>query len=58
MVLAELGQKITSALRKLNEKTIVDEKLLGEILTDIASALLSADVNIKYVAKLRDSIKT
>jgi signal recognition particle subunit SRP54 len=32
--------------------------LLNEILTDIASALLSADVNIKFVAKLRDSVKT
>lgn len=37
---------------------MVDEKLLAEILTDIASALLTSDVNIKYVAKLRDSIKT
>jgi signal recognition particle subunit SRP54 len=36
----------------------VDDKLLGELLTDIASALLSADVNIKYVARLRDSVKT
>ena len=58
MVLAELGQKLTSALRKLNQATVIDEKLLGEILTDIASALLSADVNIKYVARLRDSVKT
>ena len=58
MVLAELGQKISGALRKLNTATIIDEKLLGEILTEIASALLSADVNIKYVAKLRDSVKS
>ena len=27
-------------------------------MTEIASALLSADVNIKYVAKLRDAVKT
>jgi len=27
-------------------------------LTEIASALLSSDVNIKYVMKLRDSVKT
>jgi len=27
MVLAELGQKITSALRKLNAATVIDEKV-------------------------------
>jgi len=37
---------------------VIDEKILNEILTEIASALLSADVNIKYVAKLRDGVKT
>lgn len=45
-------------MRKLNQATVIDEKLLNEILTEIASALLSADVNIKYVAKLRDAVKT
>lgn len=58
MVLAELGQKISKALKKLSEATVIDEKLLNEILTEIASALLGADVNIKYVAKLRDQVKT
>lgn len=58
MVLADLGTKISNALRKLNQASVVDEKLLTEILTDIASALLGADVNIKYVVKLRDSVKT
>jgi signal recognition particle subunit SRP54 len=58
MVLAELGQKIGQALRKLNQASVIDDKLLQEILTEISSALLSADVNIKYVVKLRDSVKT
>lgn len=58
MVLAELGQKIGQALKKLNAATVIDDKLLMEILTEIAGALLNADVNIKYVAKLRDSVKT
>jgi signal recognition particle subunit SRP54 len=57
MVLAELGQKLTGALKKLNQVTVVDDKVLGEILTDIASALLSADVNIKWVQRLRDQVK-
>jgi len=58
MVLAELGQKISGALKKLNQVAVVDEKILTEILNDIASALLSADVNIKFVARLRDAVKT
>ena len=58
MVLAELGQKIGAALKKLNAANVIDDKLLHEILTEIASALLTADVNIKYVVKLRDSVKT
>ena len=58
MVLAELGQKISGALRKLNQAQVVDDKVLQEILTEIASALLSADVNIKYVARLQTSVKT
>jgi signal recognition particle subunit SRP54 len=58
MVLAELGAKIGQALKKLNSAQTIDDKLLNEILTEIASALLTADVNIKYVAKLRDSVKT
>jgi len=40
MVLADLGAKITAALRKLNTASTVDEKLLNEIVTEIASALL------------------
>ncbi len=58
MVLAELGQKLSSALKKLNTVTVVDDKVLQEILTDIATALLSADVNIKYVKRLQDHVKT
>jgi signal recognition particle subunit SRP54 len=58
MVLAELGQKISTALRKLNQATVIDDKLLNEILNEIGGALLSADVNIKFVARLRDQVKT
>ena len=58
MVLAELGQKLSTALKKLNTVTVVDDKVLQEILTDIATALLSADVNIKYVKRLQDHVKT
>jgi signal recognition particle subunit SRP54 len=37
---------------------VVDDKVINEIMSEIASALLSADVNIKFVVKMRDSVKT
>ena len=58
MVLAELGSKIQDALKKMNKAIAVDDKLLQEILQDIAMALLNADVNIKYVAKMRENVKS
>jgi signal recognition particle GTPase len=36
----------------------MDEKLLNELLTDIASALLSSDVNIHYINDMRNAVKT
>ena len=56
MVLAELGQKITSALRKLNAATVIDEAVLSEVLKEICNALLGADVNIKQVVTLRTNV--
>lgn len=56
MVLADLGQKLAGALRNLNNASVVDEKVLKKVLTEISMALLQSDVNIKYVKKLKDSI--
>ena len=58
MVLADLGAKITAAMRKLNSKQTIDETVLNELLTEIASALLQSDVNIHYINKLRNAVKT
>ena len=58
MVLADLGAKITAAMRKLNNKQTIDEATLNELLTEIASALLASDVNIHYISKLRNAVKT
>ena len=57
MVLAELGSKISSALSKLNQKTVIDEAALEECLKEIATALLQGDVNVRYVLKLRENIR-
>jgi signal recognition particle subunit SRP54 len=58
MVLAELGLKIASALKKLNTATVIDEAILSEILKDIGNALLAADVNLTQVIKLRENVRT
>jgi len=56
MALAELGQKITSALKKLNTASVIDENVLNDIVKEISNALLSADVNIKQVITLRTNV--
>jgi signal recognition particle subunit SRP54 len=58
MVLADLGKKINAALSKLNKATVIDEEILKEILSEICNALLQADVNVKYVLKMRQNITT
>lgn len=55
--MAELGTKIQDALQKMNKALAIDDKLLQEVLQDIAMALLNADVNIKFVAKMRENVK-
>jgi signal recognition particle subunit SRP54 len=56
MVLAELGQQISDALKKLNKASVIDDKLLDEILKEICNALMYSDVNIKYVMELRKTV--
>mmetsp|Transcript_14949 Transcript_14949/g.28939 ORF Transcript_14949/g.28939 Transcript_14949/m.28939 type:complete len:496 (+) Transcript_14949:82-1569(+) len=57
MVLAELGNKITGALRNMSNVTLVDDTVLENCLKDIATALIQSDINIKLVKKLRDNVK-
>ena len=58
MVLADLGAKISAAMRKLSSKQTIDQEALNELLTEIASALLTSDVNIHFINKLRNAVKT
>ncbi len=57
MVLAELGRKITSALRALGNATIINEDVLNNLLKEICTALIESDVNIKLVKQLRENVK-
>lgn len=58
MVLAELGEQISNAFKKLNSASKIDDKLLDEILKEICNALMYSDVNIKYVVDLRKTVNT
>ncbi|KAL3874698.1 hypothetical protein ACJMK2_037673 [Sinanodonta woodiana] len=58
MVLADLGRKITSALRLLSNATIINEEVLNEMLKEICTALIQADVNIKLVKQLRENVRS
>ncbi|XP_011497431.1 PREDICTED: signal recognition particle 54 kDa protein [Ceratosolen solmsi marchali] len=58
MVLADLGRKITSALRSLSNATIINQEVLNSMLKEICAALLEADVNIRLVKNLRENVRT
>lgn len=57
MVLADLGKKITSAIRKMSEAPVIDEETMAAMLKEIAVALMQADVDVKIVKELRENIK-
>lgn len=56
MVLVELGKKINTALSKLNKASTIDEGILKEVLQEISIALLTADVNARFIKTMRDNI--
>ncbi|KAJ8604657.1 hypothetical protein CTAYLR_006515 [Chrysophaeum taylorii] len=58
MVLAELGNKLSAALQKMQAVTVVSEEVIDRMLGEVARALLEADVNVKIVGELRKAIKT
>jgi signal recognition particle subunit SRP54 len=53
MVLQELGGRITAALRKMSDATLVDKAVIDSCMKEICGALLTADVNVKLVSELR-----
>jgi len=56
-VLSELSGKITGALLKMRNATIIDDSVIDEMLKEICNALVAADVNYKAVGTLRANIK-
>ncbi|KAL8709519.1 MAG: hypothetical protein Q9220_005761 [cf. Caloplaca sp. 1 TL-2023] len=58
MVLQDLGRRINSAVSDLTRSPNLDEKAFDNMIKEICSALLEADVNVKLVGTLRKSIKS
>lgn len=57
MVLAELGRRITTALRSLSNATVINEQVLTDMLTEVCRALIAADVHVGLVRRLRENVR-
>jgi signal recognition particle subunit SRP54 len=57
MVLDKLGRALHAAVRKVTKAAYVDEKTVKEMVRDIQSALLQADVNVELTLKLCRAIE-
>ena len=58
MVLADLGTKISSALRSMSNSTSINDEVVDAMLKEIGNALVAADVNVRLVLNLRKNIKS
>ncbi|XDG01606.1 hypothetical protein ABKA04_001221 [Annulohypoxylon sp. FPYF3050] len=58
MVLQDLGRRISGALHDVTRAPNLDEKAFKAMLNEISGALLEADVNVRLVSKLKNSIST
>jgi len=58
MVLENLGEKLKDSLRKLVRASLIDPKVVDELVADIKKALISADVNIELANKITTTIRS
>ena len=58
MGLDNLSNSLKDAMKKLAGKTVIDRAAVDELVRDLQRALLSADVNVKLVMQLSQSIKS
>ena len=56
-MLDNLGSNLKDALRKLAGKTVIDKAAVEELIKDLQRALLQADVNVKQVMQLSQTIR-
>jgi len=48
MVLDSLAKSLREALKKINRSSLVDDRLVGEIVKEMQRALLMADVDVFF----------
>jgi len=56
-MLKGLSEKLRSAIDRISHMAVVDKEAVEEIIRDVQRALLSADVDVKLVFQLTDSIR-
>lgn len=56
MVLSDLGSRIAGALRSMSNETVIDKKVVDDMLKEIGNALVAADVNFNLVLQLRKNL--
>lgn len=56
MVLAELGDRLSNALKRMRSSTVIDKAVLDELLKEVGDALLSADVHQRMVVTLKVNV--
>ncbi len=57
MVLDKLGISLRGTFQKIAKAVFVDEKLINELVKEIQKSLLQADVNVRLVFELTNTIK-
>jgi signal recognition particle GTPase len=58
MVLTDLSKRLTSAIRSLGKSGVVEDEEVDKCLNSIVRALMESDVSFKYVATLKNAVKT
>ena len=56
-MLGSLGENLTNTMKKLAGMSVIDKKVVKEVVKDIQRALIQSDVNIKLVLKLSKTIE-
>lgn len=56
-MLGNLGESLTNTMKKLAGMSVIDKKVVKEVVKDIQRALIQSDVNIQLVLKLSKKIE-
>jgi signal recognition particle subunit SRP54 len=57
MVLAELGEQLSNALKRIQRESKIDKPFIQSVMKEICNALLASDVNMKYVIQMRGTVE-